>query len=191
LNAPESATRSSEVAPTPTCRQLAWGFLRIGISGFGGVLPYARHTIVETERWITDREFTDYLSQGQLLPGPNIVNIAVMLGTRFRGWRGAAAAFAGLMVPPFLLFLGIAALYTQIDEIAWVKRAFVGVAAVAAGLILGMGLKLMRSMPRHAWAYAIALAAFVGVFVLHYPLPLVVIALAPIGIFCASRGSKA
>ena len=68
-----------------TCRSLAWGFARIGLSGIGGVLPYAHHTIVEGEGWLTDREFTEVLSIAQILPGPNIANVAILLGTRFRG----------------------------------------------------------------------------------------------------------
>ena len=97
-----------------TCRSLAWGFARIGLSGIGGVLPYAHHTIVEDERWLTDREFTEVLSVAQLLPGPNIANVAILLGTRFRGAAGAAAALAGLFVPPLLVFIAIAILYRAV-----------------------------------------------------------------------------
>jgi chromate transporter len=168
-----------------TCRSLAWGFARIGLSGIGGVLPYAHHTIVEDERWLTDREFTEVLSVAQLLPGPNIANVAILLGTRFRGAAGAAAALAGLFVPPLLVFIAIAMLYRQFADIAWLKRVFVGIAAAAAGLILGMGLKLAAALPRKAWAGAIALAALGAAVVARVPLPWVVLALAPVGILCA------
>ncbi len=174
-------------APPVTCRALAWGFARIGLSGIGGVLPYARHTIVESERWLDDREFTEVLSVAQILPGPNIANVAILLGTRFRGARGAASALAGLFVPPLLVFIAIAMLYRQFAEVAWLKRVFVGIAAASAGLILGMGLKLARALPRTIWAGVIAIAALGAAVVARIPLPWVVVALAPLGILCAWR----
>jgi chromate transporter len=177
---------TARAAPPPvTCRALAWGFARIGLSGIGGVLPYAHHTIVESERWLDDREFTEVLSVAQLLPGPNIANVAIILGTRFRGARGAAAALAGLFVPPLAVFLALAILYRQFAEVAWLKRVFVGVAAAAAGLILGMGLKLAAALPRRSWAGAIVLVALAAAVVARVPLPWVVVALAPLGILCA------
>ena len=178
-----AASRGAAVSPWA----LARGFARIGISGFGGVLPYARHTIVETEGWLDDREFTEYLSQGQLLPGPNIVNIAALLGTRFAGWRGAVAALAGLMIPPFFVFLALAVVYRQITEWLWMKKALVGIAAVAAGVILGMAYKMALALPRNVWAPLIALAAWGAVWALHWPMPVVVLVLAPLGITCAWR----
>ena len=180
---PSAATRGATVSPWA----LARGFARIGISGFGGVLPYARHTIVGTEHWLDDREWTEYLSQGQLLPGPNIVNIAAMLGTRFAGWRGALAALAGLMLPPFVVFLGLAMVYREIAAVPWIQKMLVGIAAVAAGLILGMAYKMVLTLPRNVWAPLLAVLAFVAVLVLHLPLPIVVLVLAPLGVACAWR----
>src|SRR4249920_151346 len=115
-----------------TCRSLAWGFARIGLSGIGGVLPYAHRTIVTDEGWLTDREFTEVLSIAQLLPGPNIANVAILLGTRYRGAAGAASALLGLFVPPLVVFIVLAALYRQFADIVWLKRVFVGIAAAAA-----------------------------------------------------------
>ena len=181
----EKAASAGTELPNITCRALALGFARIGLSGIGGVLPYARHTIVEAERWLDDREFTEVLSVAQLLPGPNIANVAIILGTRFRGARGAAAALTGLFVPPFLVFLAIAMLYRQFADVAWLKRVFVGIAAAAAGLILGMGIKLAAALPRRVWAGGIALAALGAAVVARLPLPWVVVGLAPLGIACA------
>ena len=174
-------------APAVTCRALAWGFARIGLSGIGGVLPYAHRTIVADERWLDDREFTEVLSVAQLLPGPNIGNVAILVGTRFHGAAGAAAALAGLFIPPLLVFLALAILYRQFAEIAWLKRMFVGIGAAAAGLILGMGLKLAMAQPRKVWVAVVALAAFLAAVVWRIPLPWVVVGLAPLGIFCAWR----
>jgi chromate transporter len=181
----ENAVPALRPSRAITCRSLAWGFARIGLSGIGGVLPYAHHTIVEDERWLTDREFTEVLSIAQILPGPNIANVAILLGTRFRGAAGAAAALGGLFVPPLLVFIAIAMLYRQFADVGWLKRLFVGIAAAAAGLILGMGFKLAVALPRKAWAVAIALVALAAAVVMHVPLPWVVLALAPVGLACA------
>ena len=101
----------SDEAPArevPTVGALFWGFLSIGVIGFGGVLPWARRMMVEQRRWLTPAEFTDLLGLCQFLPGPNIVNLSVALGSRFRGVPGAVAAVVGLislpMVIVFLLF---------------------------------------------------------------------------------------
>lgn len=185
MTLPAARTIAPSLAPVPTCTQLALGFVKIGVSGFGGVLPIARHIIVEERKWLDDRGFTEMLSVGQLLPGPNIVNVAVMLGTRFHGIRGALATFLGLMLPPFLVFVALAAVYTEIVQVAWIKKAFLGVAAVAAGQILAVGIRLGRACPRRWWAAVLGAAACSGILALHVPLPLVVVALAPFGIWFA------
>jgi len=181
----ENAAPALRPARAITCRSLAWGFARIGLSGIGGVLPYAHRTIVADEGWLDDREFTEVLSIAQLLPGPNIANVAILLGTRFRGLAGAAAALGGLFVPPLLVFIAIAMLYRQFADIAWLKHVFPGIAAAAAGLILGMGFKLAVALPRTTWAVAVALVALGAAVVMHVPLPWVVLALAPLGLLCA------
>src|SRR5512143_3135201 len=84
---------------------LFFGFLRVGVSGFGGVLPFARRMLVERERWLTEQEFTEVLSLGQFLPGPNIVNVSVIVGRRFHGPLGALVATIALMAPPLAIVL--------------------------------------------------------------------------------------
>jgi chromate transporter len=157
------------------------GFSSVGISGFGGVLPYARHMMVDKRRWVTDREFTELLSAGQLLPGPNIVNVSIILGQRFCGWRGAVAGPLGLMALPLLLFLVLAVTYRQFSDIAWVERMFRGTAAASAGLVIATAWKLLRAMPQAAWGYVLMLAAGLAVGWGRFPIPYVVMTLAPIG----------
>ncbi len=60
--------------------QLFLGFLKIGLSGFGGVMPFARRMLVEEQRWLTEVEFLDVLSLSQFLPGPNVVNVSIIVG---------------------------------------------------------------------------------------------------------------
>lgn len=167
--------------------ELFFAFLQLAMSGFGGVLPWAHRTLVERKRWLTQREFVDTLALGQLLPGPNIGNMAVIIGYRFAGYGGAAAAFAGLMGGPFVLMLGLGMLYSSYGNLPLVQQALSGMSAVAAGLVLATGLKMSRSMQRRARPWLFALLAFVGVGVLRWPLLAVVGALAPFAIAAAWR----
>jgi chromate transporter len=173
-----------------SCRQLALGFARVGISGFGGVLPFARHVLVERERWLDDAEFTALLAAGHMLPGPNIINMSVMVGRRFAGARGAVAAFCGLVVPPALLFLLVAVIYQGVADIDAVRRVSLGIGAAAAGLIFGVGISLARALPRGAWVWPIVVAAFVAVALLRWPLAWVLGVLGCLGIAFAWRDAR-
>src|SRR4029450_2054928 len=114
-------------------------FSRISLSGFGGVPFWARRVLVERQRWLTDQEFVDLLSLGQLLPGPNVLNLTVMVGYRFAGWTGAGAAAAGFLGWPCLVVIGMGVLYQQYGALPQVQRALAGLALVGAGLVLGHG----------------------------------------------------
>src|SRR3954465_504235 len=118
-------------------------FTEIAVSGFGGTLPWSYRVLVETRRWLTDREFMEMLALGQLLPGPNICNVAVMVGWRFARYRGAGAALAGLVLVPFLLMALVGFLYVRYGETRIAQQALAGMSAVAAGLVLGTGLKML------------------------------------------------
>jgi chromate transporter len=174
----------------PTPRELFIAFLTVGISGFGGVLPYARRELVERKRWITDGEMTELLSLAQLLPGPNIVNVAIMLGTRSRGALGAVAGVLGLMLVPLALFLVLGAVYQQFAEVPWLKGAFAGVGAAAAGLILSVGIRFAHALKPRSWVIALGVASFGAIALARLPLPLVVVALTPIGVWLAWRAER-
>jgi chromate transporter len=176
------------VPPTP--RELFRAFLSVGISGFGGVLPYARRELVERKQWITDGEMTELLSLAQLLPGPNIVNVAIMLGTRSCGALGAAAGVLGLMLVPLVLFLLLGAIYQQFADVPWLKGAFGGVGAAAAGLILSVGIRFAQALKPRTWVVALGTASFAAIAFARLPLALVVIALAPIGVWIAWRAGR-
>jgi chromate transporter len=174
------------VAP-PTTREIFTAFLSVGMSGFGGVLPYARRELVDVRRWITDAEMTELLSIAQLLPGPNIVNVAIMLGTRFRGAAGAAAGVLGLILVPLVLFLVLGVIYQQFADVPWLKGAFAGVGAAAAGLVLSVGVRFAHALKPRAWVIALGVVGFAAIVFAHLPLPLVVVVLAPLGVLIAWR----
>ena len=167
--------------------ELFLAFSQLALSGFGGVLPWAHRTLVERKGWLTQREFIDTLALGQLLPGPNIGNMAVMIGYRFSGYAGAAAAFAGLFAGPFLIMIAVGLLYRSYGALPLVQHALSGMSAVAAGLVLATGLKMASSLKRHWRPWLFIALALAGVGALRWPLLAVVGALAPFAIAAAWR----
>jgi len=149
-------------------------------------MPWARRMIVEERRWLTEAEFVDILAMCQLLPGPNIVNVSIAVGARFHGISGAVVAFAGLMVAPMILVIAIGALYTRYAQLVAVRGAFNGIAAVAAGLVVAMALRIATLLRGRRAAIVIAALAFVGAGLLRYPLGWVVLGLAPLSIAVAA-----
>jgi chromate transporter len=122
------------------------------LQGFGGVLPVAQRVLVEQQRWLSREQFVETLSLGQVLPGPNIVNMALMIGDRFFGLRGALAALGGLLTAPLLIVLALAALYGQLSSVPAVAGALRGMGAVSAGLIVATALKVMPTLRKSRWA---------------------------------------
>ena len=118
--------------------ELFRAFSSMALQGFGGVLPIAQRELVERERWLTKAQFVELLSLGQVLPGPNVVNLALMVGDRYFGWRGALAALTGMLLAPLAIVLALAALYAQYASVPAVAGALRGMGAVAAGLVLAM-----------------------------------------------------
>jgi chromate transporter len=184
----------SELAPPPGPRQLFIEFARMGLSGFGGVLPFVRRAVVERNRWLDERDFVELLSLGQVLPGPNVINLALMLGLRFAGFRGALAAFSGLVMVPMALVLGLLLLYQHYQDVAAVQSMLRGMTAVSAGLMLATGFRLARSLSFTARALLIGGAAFVAIGLLRWPLVPVMAVLVPLALvweWLAGRGAQA
>lgn len=167
---------------TPTRRELFAGFFWLGLSGFGGVLPLAQRMLVEKRRWISDAEFAELLALGQLLPGPNIVNVAVAIGGRFAGAGGALSAVAGLLLAPMAAALTLAGLYGRYQHLPWMRQALHGLSIAAAGLVLGMAWKLLRALPRRVWSGGVALLAFALVGALGVALPIALAGLLPLAV---------
>lgn len=165
--------------------ELFIAFMKLGLQGFGGVLPVARHALVEKYRWLTMEEFTDIVSRCQALPGPNIVNVSICIGGRHFGARGAFAASTGLLAAPFVLLLALVALYSGYSQEPVVSNALRGVSAVAAGLILGTALRMASSPRLRSWRALFGVAAFAAVSWLRLPLALVLAVIIPLSIAAA------
>jgi chromate transporter len=171
------------LAGPPTLMALAWAFLKIALASLGGGLSaWALRVIVEERGWLTEEEFLSALTICRILPGPNQVNMAVYVGTRFHGLAGAAAALAGLTLVPLAIVLALGALYFGHRHTPGLQAAMTGLVAAAAGMTLSVGVKLGLSYARRPVALALAVAAFAGVAVMRWPLLIVLAVLAPIGI---------
>ena len=170
-------------------------FTLLALQGFGGVLAVAQRVLCEQKRWLTKEQFVEILAFGQVLPGPNVCNVALMVGDRFFGWRGAFAALAGMMTVPLVIVLAITVAYSQYASNPVVAGALKGMGAVAAGLIVGTALKLMsalRANPMGIPASAVLLvSAFVAVAILRWPLMWVLLGLGAVACLLAWRGLRA
>jgi chromate transporter len=171
----------------PSLFELFISFVGVSLSGFGGALPWARRMIVDRRKWMSADEFNEAFSLSQFLPGPNVVNFSVVFGQRFGGAPGAAVALIGLMGPPVVIVTIIGVIYAYFGNIDALGRILSGISSAAAGLIVAMVARMAAPLFRRGpwFAPVVALAGFIAVGILRWPLPLVLIALAPISISLA------
>jgi len=174
-------------SPTPTppgLIALFMAFARISLAGFGGVLVFARRAIVEQHRWMTADEFNETFALCHFLPGPNIVNLSVVFGSRFRGIAGGLAAFAGLVGPPVVVVTVLAALYARFGEVEALRRILSGVSCAAVGLLISVVFRMMMPLVRKRDLVGLVLlaAVFIAIGVLRLPLPAVLLAAIPLSI---------
>ncbi len=156
-------------------------FSLLALQGFGGVLAVAQRELVDRRGWLTRLEFVELYAVAQLLPGPNVVNLSLMIGDRYFGLRGALAAISGMLLAPLLVVLALAASYQQLAEYPAVAGALRGMGAVAAGLILAMALKMLGTLRGNvlgpALCTVLGLTTLTAIAVFRVPLAWVVIGL--------------
>jgi chromate transporter len=171
----------------PTLAELFRAFVMVSLSGFGGALPWARRMIVERRQWMTAEEFNEAFSLSQFLPGPNVINFSVVFGARFGGAAGAAVALAGLLGPPLVIVTILAALYARYGDIEVLGRILSGIASAAAGLLIAVVAKMAAPLFAKRWDFGppMAILAFIGIALMHWPLPIVFAVLAPVSIALA------
>lgn len=164
---------------------------RLALQGFGGILAVARHEFVEREQWLDDDEFLELLGTAQVLPGPNVINLALMLGERSFGWRGIVAVLGGMLLVPGVLSLVLMSVVLAQVAHPGVQGALRGMGLVAAGLLLGTCWRLIGPLRRTAigpaWAFGLALAALALSAVWRWPLGWVVLGVGGLGMALAWR----
>jgi chromate transporter len=166
-------------------------FTLLALQGFGGVLAVVQRELVEKKGWMTREEFIEEWAVAQIMPGPNVINLAIALGSRYFGLRGALVALAGMLTCPLLVVLTLALIYAQFASNPHVSGALRGMGAVAAGLITATGLKLLPALQKNVMGVALCavlgLLAFVAIAWLKLPLAWVLVGLGGIGCAAAYR----
>jgi chromate transporter len=159
-------------------------FAKISLAGFGGVLVWARRGIVDQHRWMMADEFNETYALCHFLPGPNVVNLSVVFGSRFRGIPGAIAAFAGLLGPPIVIVTVLGAVYARFGEIDALRRILAGVSCAAVGLLISAVFRMMMPLikRRDLIGLVVLAAVFVAIGLLRLPLPSVLLVAIPLSI---------
>ena len=186
-DSPPAAVPAPDIPAPPGLSALFVAFAKISLAGFGGVLVWARRGIVDQHRWMTADEFNETYALCHFLPGPNVVNLSVVFGSRFRGIPGSVAAFAGLLGPPVVLVTILAAVYARYGEIDALRRILAGVSCAAVGLLLSAVFRMMMPLVKRRDLVALGLlaAVFVAIGLLRLPLPAVLLVAMPLSIAIA------
>ena len=161
-------------------------FTLLALQGFGGVLAVVQRELVEKKRWMTREQFVEEWAVAQVMPGPNVVNLSLMIGGRYFGLPGALAGLAGMLLAPLTVVLMLAMAFGTVSDAAWAQGALRGMGAVSAGLIAGTGLKLiaaLRGNPmRMPACITLSALSFTGVALLRWPLAWVLLFVGLLGI---------
>ena len=165
---------------TPNCKTLFLGFMKLGLMGFGGVLPLAHRLIVEDQKWLSAEQFTDLLGVCQILPGGNIVNMAVAIGYDFAGLKGAISALFGLMLAPTMIVISLYQLYAHFQSIPLVQHIIQGLAAAAAGLLFATGFKMLKPLMKSKLTYFTIVLTIIFMLLIKLPLVLTLVILVAI-----------
>ena len=165
---------AAPLAEPTSAAELFFTFNRLALQGFGGVLAIAQHELVERKRWLSKQQFVELLALSQVLPGPNVVNLALMFGDRFLGLRGAIAALGGMLLVPLVIVLGLTVAYAEFSRVPVVAGALRGMGAVAAGLIIATAFRLIGTLRSNRLgpplAAAFSILTFVLIALLRWPL---------------------
>ena len=176
-----------ELEQTVPLTALFMAFLAVslyGVGGGGGII-WARRVAVEKRRWISDSEFADIVSLCQVMPGPNIVGIAVCVGAKMRGTIGTIAAVSGFLIIPWTIGLSVGLLFLEYAHLTVFRNILVGIAATAAGLLTATGIRLLLPHRRRPAALVFAALAFGLISFAKVPLLIVLFGLVPLSIAVA------
>jgi chromate transporter len=176
----------------PSNKELFTGFMQLGLMGFGGVLPLAHRMIVEDQKWLDSEEFTHLLGICQILPGGNIINMAVAIGYQFHGIKGAISSVLGLIFAPTVIVILLYELYAQFQNLPVIKHMIEGLAAAAAGLLFAMGLKMLKPILKSYLTIFTIIMTALFMLIIKVPLALTLIILVAINmtVLNIAKGEK-
>ncbi|WP_058047828.1 chromate transporter [Janthinobacterium sp. Ant5-2-1] len=178
--------------PQPTSlADLFFSFTWLALQGFGGVLAVIQREMVERKRWLTQEEFLEDWAVAQIMPGPNVVNLSLMVGGRYFGLKGALTALAGMLAAPLVIVLVLGVLYTRFGDNPQMAGALRGMAAVSAGMIAATGVKLATALTKHPlplWlTLSITVLGVLMVAIFRWPLLYILLGLGGIGCLLTYR----
>jgi chromate transporter len=184
-----SAAGPADPLPRVTLPELVGVFAKIGLMSFGGALSGWMHReIVMRQQWMPEEDFLSGLALGQIMPGANVANLSLYIGHRLRGGVGAVAALLGMLLPPMVVVLLLAAIYEQLAGMLWLHRFIGGMAAAAIGLTVVVGVRACRRLGRQSIPWAIVAAIFLTVGLLGWPMVPVVLVAVPLSVALAWLG---
>jgi chromate transporter len=189
FSAPATPTLPPDAAPArPAPRnktELFFAFSWLALQGFGGVLAVVQRELVDKKKWLTPEEFVEDWAVAQILPGPNVINLSLMMGDRYFGLRGALAGIAGMLCFPLILVLLVAAAFAGVSDMPQAQGALRGMGAVAAGLVTAAGLRLASAIKTNVMGtmvcWAMLVATFVAIAILRVPLAWVLLGVGGLG----------
>ncbi len=190
---------SKPLTDSPSCNrpapgslgELFWAFTWLALQGFGGVAAVVERELVEKRHWLTREEFVEDWAVAQILPGPSVINLSVMLGERHFGLPGAMTTLAGMLTFPLLIVLSLAVILISVADVPGVQGALRGMSAVAAGLIVATGLKLMTTLRTNIMGvligYTFITITLIAIVVLRVPLAWVLVSIGSLACAWAYR----
>ena len=166
-------------------------FTLLALQGFGGVVAVVQRELVEKKRWMTNEEFIEEWAVAQIMPGPNVINLCIMIGGRYFGLRGSLAALAGMLTVPLLLVLLLGLVYARYASYPGVAGALRGMGAVAAGMITATGLKMFGGLKKNPLGLGLCVVfgalCFIMIALLRWPLAYALLGLGTIACVLAYR----
>ncbi|WP_084652368.1 chromate transporter [Ottowia thiooxydans] len=161
-----NTAETPEALNSPSSRtDLFWSFTWLALQGFGGVLAVVQRELVEKKRWLTREQFLEDWAVAQVMPGPNVINMGMMVGDRHFGLSGALVALVGLLLFPTFVVLTLAVLFATVADNEMAQRALRGMGAVAAGLIIATGIKLASALSKSPMGIPVCIAVVVLTFI--------------------------
>jgi chromate transporter len=160
-----SVKESLAYTPPRNLKELFWGFSMLSLQGFGGVMAVTQRELVERRRWFPREEFLEDWAVAQVLPGPNVANLGVLIGDRYFGTRGALVTLLGLFLFPLFIIAALAVSFTHFQDLHTVQGALKGMGLVVVALILTTALKLLPALRTHVGGVTFCAIAVVSTFV--------------------------
>ncbi|MEL6872324.1 MAG: chromate efflux transporter [Pseudomonadota bacterium] len=178
--------------PRPSFAEAVAAWARIGILSFGGPagqIALMHRVTVDEKKWLREEQFLPALNFCMLLPGPEAMQLATYIGWRLHGVAGGLAAGLLFVLPGAALIAVLASIYAAVGQVPLVAAVFVGIKAAVLAIVIDALLKVSKRALKGPFDLAIAVAAFVAIFMLRVPFPLIILAAAIAGVVAMAFGA--